>query len=69
MLNMHRAVIDNVESIVSNVYSQGLSDGQRGVVEKAANVSPTSPNQPSQPDGDNLAQQLRQILRPNGGMF
>ena len=69
MLNMHRAVIDNVESIVSNVYSQGLSDGQRGVVEKAANVSPTSPNQPSQPDGDNLAQQLRQILKPNGGMF
>lgn len=69
MLNMHRAVIDNVESIVSNVYSQGLSDGQRGVVEKAANVSPTSPNQPSQPNGDNLAQQLRQILRPNGGMF
>jgi len=69
MLNMHRAVIDNVETIVNSVYRQGLSDGQRGVVEKAANVSPTSPNQAPQPQGDSLAQQLRQILKPNGGMF
>jgi len=39
-------------------------------VQNAANATPTSPNQGNvQPKGDDLAQQLRQILRPNGGMF
>ena len=70
MLNMHRAVIDNVDSIVQSVYRQGMSDGQRGIVQNAANATPTSPNQGNaQPAEDSLAQQLRQILRPNGGMF
>ena len=70
MLNMHRAVIDNVDSIIQSVYRQGMSDGQRGIVQNAANATPTSPNQGNaQPAEDSLAQQLRQILRPNGGMF
>jgi hypothetical protein len=63
MLNMHRAVIDNVESIVQSVYRQGMADGQRGIVQNAANATPTSPNQVNaQPASDPLAQQLRQIL-------
>lgn len=63
MLNMHRAVIDNVESIVQSVYRQGMADGQRGIVQNAANATPTSPNQANaQPASDPLAQQLRQIL-------
>ena len=45
-LNAHRAVIDNIDSIVRSVYQQGISDGQRKVVENAANVS----NQPNQRD-------------------
>jgi len=62
-LNMHRAVIDNVESIVQSVYRQGMSDGQRGIVQNAANATPTSPNQGNvQPAGDPLAQQLREAL-------
>ena len=67
-LNMHRAVIDNVESIVQSVYRQGMSDGQRGIVNKAANVSSASPNQgQAQPQSDPLADQLRQALGINRG--
>ena len=69
-LNMHRAVIDNVESIVQSVYRQGMSDGQRGIVNKAANVSPTSPNQGQAPNGpDPLTQQLKEALGVNKGGF
>jgi hypothetical protein len=70
MLNMHRTVIDNIDKVVQSVYRQGMADGQRGIVQNAANATPTSPNQGNaQPAENSLAQQLRQILRPNGGMF
>jgi hypothetical protein len=63
MLNMHRTVIDNIETIVQSVYKQGMSDGQRGIVNQAANVSAKSPNQGSSQSGDSsLAAQLRQAL-------
>jgi hypothetical protein len=63
MLNMHRAVIDNVDKIIQSVYRQGMSDAQRAVVQNAANATPTSPNQGNaQPQGDNLANQLRDAL-------
>lgn len=62
-LNMHRTVIDNIEMIVQSVYKQGMSDGQRGIVDKAANVSVKSPNQgSSQPGESSLAAQLRAAL-------
>ena len=66
MLNMHRAVIDNVDKIVQSVYRQGMADAQRTVVQNAANATPTSPNQGSAPTGpDPLAQQLREALGVN----
>lgn len=69
-LNVHRAVIDNMESIVKSVYKQGMSDGQRGLVDKAANVTAQSPNQGSTPQGpDALTQQLKQALGQGGGGF
>jgi hypothetical protein len=69
-LNIHRAVIDNIETIVQSVYKQGMSDGQRGIVNKAANVSAKSPNQgSSQPGESSLASQLRQALGNNGLTF
>ena len=43
--NMHMAVLDNIETIVSSVYKQGMADGQRGLVDQAANVNAQSPNQ------------------------
>jgi hypothetical protein len=43
--NMHQAVLDNIETIVKTAYQQGLGEGQRGLVDKAANVQFQQPNQ------------------------
>jgi hypothetical protein len=61
-LNVHRAVIDNMEQIVQSVYKQGMSDGQRGIVDQAANVSIPTPNQGGQPQENALEQQLLKAL-------
>lgn len=62
-LNVHRAVVDNMESIVKSIYKQGLADGQRGIVERAANVNPRSPQVTNtQPQTDSIAQQLREAM-------
>jgi hypothetical protein len=62
-LNVHRAVIDNMEQIVQSVYKQGMADGQRGIVNQAANVSAQTPNQGGQiPQEDNLTAQLKRAL-------
>ena len=69
-LNVHRAVIDNMESIVKSVYKQGMSDGQRGLVDRAANVTAQSPNQGSTPQGpDALTQELKKALGQSSGGF
>ena len=61
--NMHMAVLDNIETIVSSVYRQGMADGQRGLVDQAANVSTSSPNQGNvQPTEDSITAQLREAL-------
>ena len=63
-LNMHRAVVDNIETIVREVYKQGLGDGQRNIVDTAANVSSDSPNHmKAQNNGSSsLADQLKIAL-------
>ena len=61
-LNVHRAVIDNMEQIVQAVYKQGMNDGQRGIVNQAANVGVPSPNQGGQNQEDALSKQLREAL-------
>lgn len=43
-LTAHRTIIDNIDSIVQAVYKQGLGDGQKGIVDMAANVQSTRPN-------------------------
>jgi len=64
-LNAHRAVIDNIDSIVQSVYQQGLSDGQRKVVQNAANISnQTAQRDTSQPQTSSLDEQ---ILKAFGG--
>lgn len=45
LLSSHRAIIDNIDAIVSSAYKQGLGDGQKTLVEKAANVDARSPIQ------------------------
>jgi hypothetical protein len=67
MLSSHRAVIDNIDSIVASAYRQGLGDGQKGLVEKAANVQTQTPNESGVPQSDPLASQLKQIMTGQGG--
>tara|TARA_B100000963_G_scaffold44223_2_gene33004 strand:- start:35432 stop:36568 length:1137 start_codon:yes stop_codon:yes gene_type:complete len=63
-LNSHRAILDNIDAIVASTYRQGLSDGQRGVVQNAANVSTQVPQQSSEP-ANPLGDQLKNILQRN----
>lgn len=67
--NSHRAVLDNIDAIVSAAYKQGQSDGQKGLVEKAANVSSPTPTQNTgQPREASVPDQLQQILSGRGAM-
>ncbi len=61
-LNSHRAILDNIDAIVSSTYRQGLSDGQKGVVQNAANVSTQVPQQSSDPNANPLGEQLKNIM-------
>ena len=60
--NMHRTVTDNLPSILQNIYRQGLSDGQRTIVEKAANIDPATPQQPTQGQPNSVAEQVLDAL-------
>jgi hypothetical protein len=67
-LNMHRTVLDNINSILTSAYRQGMSDGQKTIVNKAANVSTKTPNQGgANNQQDPLTAQLREALGMNGG--
>lgn len=69
MLSSHRAVIDNIDKIVSSAYRQGMSDGQRGIVDKAANVSSESPQVgQTETNADPVISQLKQIMGDGGRM-
>jgi len=61
-LSTHRAVIDNIDSIISNAYKQGLGDGQKGLVQKAANVQTKTPNQDAVGNSNPLSDQLKNIM-------
>lgn len=66
MLSSHRAVIDNIDVIVQSAYRQGMSDGQRGVVQNAANVQTVAPDDARGQNQDNpLGEQVKQILQRN----
>ena len=65
--NMHQAVLDNIETIVKAAYQQGLGEGQRGLVNKAANVQ-YQPNQVAntgQSNTPSVEEQVRQALGLN----
>jgi len=62
-LSSHMAVIDNIDKIVKSAYTRGLGDGQRTLVDTAANVSTETPQQGNQNQQTNpLADQLRNIM-------
>lgn len=64
-LNIHRSVIDNMEQIVQSIYKQGIADGQKGIVNQAANASTQTPNQANATKEDSLSAQLREALGGN----
>ena len=69
MLSSHRAVIDNIDKIVSAAYRQGMGDGQRGIVDKAANVQAQTPQVGQQnQNADPVISQLKQIMGDGGRM-
>ncbi len=64
--NSHQTLIDNIDNIVASAYRQGLGDGQRGLVDRAANVSASAPAQASnQNDTNSLAEQVKNIMGAN----
>ena len=68
-LSSHRALIDNVDQILSSAYKQGLSDGQRNVVTQAANVSMDTPQSGNTGQEQSpLVAGLKQIMGQSGKM-
>lgn len=66
-LNSHRAVVDNIDRIVSNAYRQGISDGQKNVVTKVANSSVQTPQtNPNQTLADPVNEQLKGLVNGMG---
>ena len=65
--NMHQTVLDNIETIVKTAYQQGLGEGQRGLVNKAANVQPGQPNEMTNTGGNapSVEEQLKNALGMN----
>jgi hypothetical protein len=59
---MHRALIDNIDTIAKSIYQQGLSDGQRNIVSKAANVQAGTPGVGQQTQSDGVLEQIKQAL-------
>ena len=68
MLNAHRALVDNIDEIVNSIYKQGLSDGQRKLVETAANVDVSSPRPAQSKAADSVAAQIFNYLNGNDGL-
>lgn len=68
LLNSHRALVDNIDEIVSAIYKQGLSDGQRKLVETAANVDVSSPRPAQSNAADSVAAQIFNYLNNNDGL-
>lgn len=60
--NTHRALVDNIDAIAKSIYQQGMSDGQRKIVDQAANVSTKSPNVGTGNNTNNLEQQILDAL-------
>jgi len=68
LFGMHRTVVDNIDEIVKAVYSQGLSDGQRKIVQNVANVQTGAPNAGPGGQTDTLLAQLESIMGQNDSM-
>lgn len=68
LLSSHRAVIDNIDSIVAAAYKQGLGDGQKNLVSNAANVQSQTPSYGEQGVNQTsaLADKVKELMRGQG---
>lgn len=68
LLSSHRAVIDNIDSIVAAAYRQGLGDGQKNLVSNAANVQSRTPSYGEQGVNQTsaLADKVKELMRGQG---
>lgn len=65
-LNVHRTLIDNIESIVDSAYKQGISAGTSNVVKQAvnpSNVTPSSNATSASSSEDKVRQQILNALQ------
>ena len=65
--NTDRTIMDNLPNIVQSIYRQGLSDGQRNVVETAANVDASAPALEQKVKTNPVADSIRQALEEEIG--
>ena len=56
------AVLDNIDTIVRAAYNKGRGDGQRGVVNTAANVGTVQPNSGNMNESNPLGEQVKNIM-------
>ena len=68
LFSMHRTVVDNIDEIVKAVYSQGLSDGQRKIVQNVANIDSSQPNVGPGGQRNSLLEQIENIMGQNDSM-
>jgi hypothetical protein len=64
-LSAHRTIIDNIDSIVQSAYRQGLGDGQKNIVTRAANVDASNPVQQTK-DRNPVEEQIVNALLGGG---
>ena len=60
--DIHQTLIGNIDAIAESLYQQGLSDGQRKVVDQAANVTTKTPGVGAAQPTDNVSQQILDAL-------
>ena len=68
LFSMHRTVVDNIDEIVKAVYGQGLSDGQRKIVQNVANIDSSQPNVGPGGQRNSLLEQIENIMSQNDSM-
>jgi len=68
LLSSHRAVVDNIDSIVAAAYRQGLGDGQKNLVSNAANIQSQTPSYGDQGVSQTtaLADKVKELMRGQG---
>ena len=62
LLNVHRTILDNIESIVDSAYKQGVSAGTSNVVKQAVNPSDVNPSSSTSTDSASSTDKVRQQI-------